>query len=301
MNLLRSMRKSSAGLYVNKLKTKKIKTKMKLNVKTYGVLCAMAIATVNMSCEDREVQPAELNPGTGSLTNTHINSVAKPDAIVVDIKSVKLEKNDLGKIQEILKEVDPELYQIEIHENGKIIDRLGSAAIKDLKKVSAYYAEGFGGQVSANEIITTVSDYIKTIWTAQLLESGKYLAQIKKVESILNQNVVRDVRLKTAKLTEGEIKIIHKTLSRIDPSLFQFEFHEKGEVVSRIGSGAISDLRKVGAFYSKDFGKAQAGNEIVTTVSDYIKTIWTAKLLDAGIYEKEIAHIENILNRASQR
>ncbi|MBT1705309.1 hypothetical protein [Chryseosolibacter indicus] len=274
---------------------------MKRNLRIYGAVSAVLLASCVMSCEDQLLdEPQASNqatPSTGkSKTSARFNE--QPST---DIKSVKLEKDDLVQIQELLKEVDPELYQIEVHEGGKVVDRIGSAAIYDLQKVGAYYDETFGGSVAANEILTTVSDYIKTIWTAKLLESRKYAELITKVESILNRNVIRNVSLEAVKLDSKEIRGIEKALSNIDPSLFQAEIHLGGKVVSRLGSGEISDLQKVGAYYSPEFSDSFCGNEIITTVSDYIKTIWTAKLLESGRYEEEVAYVESVLSAASVR
>lgn len=274
---------------------------MKRNFRIYGAVSAVLLASCVMSCEDQLLDEPQPGNHTAQSSAKPNSSARLKQKSTTDIKSVQLEKGDLQQIQEILKEVDPELFQIEIHEKGKVIDRIGSAAINDLQKVGAFYDERFGGSVSANEIITTISDYIKTIWTAKLLESGKYAELVAKVEGILNKNVIRNVSLESVKLDREQLKGIEKALSNIDPSLYQAEIHLGGKVVSRLGSGAISDLQKVGAYYSPNFADSFCGNEIITTVSDYIKTIWTAKLLESGKYLEEVAYVENVLNRSVVR
>lgn len=274
---------------------------MKRNFRIHGAVSAMLLASCVMSCEDQlldEPQPASHAAQSPAKPNGTARLWQQP---TTDIKSVQLEKGDLDQIQELLKEVDPELFQIEVHQGGKVTDRIGSAAIYDLQKVGAFYNERFGGSVAANEILTTVSDYIKTIWTAKLLESGRYAELIAKVEGILNRNVIRNVSLESVKLNREQLSGIEKALSNIDPSLYQVEIHLGGKVVSRLGSGAIADLQKVGAYYSPNFADSFCGNEIITTVSDYIKTIWTAKLLESGKYMEEVAYVENVLNRAAVR
>jgi hypothetical protein len=273
---------------------------MKKNFKIYGIASAVLLTVSMMSCEDNltdlssQDQPAR--PAAGASASREVTVQLEQRS--TDIKSVELEEGDLKQVQELLSQVDPKLYQIEIHQDGKVIDRLGSAEIYDLQKVGAYYNERFGGSVAANEIITTVSDYIKTIWTADILNSDKYATLVSKVESILTRNVIRDVTLERSKLASRDIKGIQRAVSNIDPSLYQMNVYMNGKIVSRMGSGEIADLHKIGAYYSPDFGGAVAANEIITTVDNYIKTIWTSKLLDSGKFQEEVAYVENVLNNS---
>jgi hypothetical protein len=273
---------------------------MKKNFKIYGVASAVLLAASVMSCEDNLTSLSQDRSGSSPTPSNARSSelVIQLEERTTDIKSVKLEDGDLKEVQELLSQVDPKLYQIEIHQGGKVVDRIGSAEILDLQKVGAYYNEGFGGSVSANEILTTVSDYIKTIWTADILNSEKYVDLVARVESILTKNVVRNVTLEKAKLATDDFRNIRKAVSNIDPSLYQMEIYQDGKVISRMGSGEIADLQKVGAYYAPDFGSAVAGNEILTTVDNYIKTIWTSRLLESGKYENEVAYVENVLNQS---
>lgn len=271
---------------------------MKKNFKIYGIASAVLLAASVMSCEDNSMDPPQdLSTQNAAASNAR-EIVIQLEERTTDIKSVKLEDGDLKEVQELLSQVDPSLYQIELHQDGKIVDRIGSAEIFDLQKVGAYYNEDFGGQVSANEILTTVSDYIKTIWTADILKSEKYADLVARVENILTRNVVRDITLERAKLANDDLRSIRKAVSGIDPSLYQMEIYLDGKVVSRMGSGEIGDLKKIGAYYAPDFGSAVAANEILTTVDNYIKTIWTSKLIESGIYEREVAYVENVLNQS---
>lgn len=271
---------------------------MKKNFKIYGVASAVLLAVSVMSCEDNSMDPPQDQPTQNAAASNAREIVVELQDRSTDIKSVKLEEGDLKEIHELLSQVDPNLYQIELHQDGKVIDRIGSAELFDLQKVGAYYNESFGGKVAANEILTTVSDYIKTIWTADILKSEKYADLVARVESILTKNVVRDITLERAKLANDDLRSIRKVVSSIDPSLYQMEIYIDGKVVSRMGSGEIADLQKIGAYYAPNFGSAVAANEILTTVDNYIKTIWTSKLLESGKFEREVAYVENVLNQS---
>lgn len=65
---------------------------------------------------------------------------------------------DSGNL-EILKDADASTYNLSIEQNGKVT-RLGSAGMRGLSKVSAYHKAG-GKASAANEIVTTIDNYIQ--------------------------------------------------------------------------------------------------------------------------------------------
>ena len=93
------------------------------------------------------------------------------------IKEAELNAQEIAKIQDILKDADASTYSASFEQDGKVT-RLGSASMRGLSTVSAYHKVGSGAKAS-NEIVTTVGDYIKTVWTSSF--ASKYPEKVKAI------------------------------------------------------------------------------------------------------------------------
>jgi hypothetical protein len=103
------------------------------------------------------------------------------------IQKATLDAKEISKIQEILKDADPSTYSASFEQAGKVT-RLGSASMRGLATVSAYHKVG-GVANSSNEIVTTVGDYLKTIWTSSF--ASRYPDKVKAINSILEAGATR--------------------------------------------------------------------------------------------------------------
>jgi hypothetical protein len=76
------------------------------------------------------------------------------------IRAADLSHDELTKVQAILEDADPSTYNLTVEEGGKAV-RLGSASLRGLRTASAYHKVGASAK-AGNEIVTTISDYVKT-------------------------------------------------------------------------------------------------------------------------------------------
>lgn len=106
----------------------------------------------------------------------------------VDIRKVQLSKSQLDEITGILKTMDPKSYNAVIVQNGKVVSRLGSANLRGLQVVGGFHAPN-GNARMGNEILTSVSNYIKTIWTSDVMNNS--LDKVTKINQILDAAVIR--------------------------------------------------------------------------------------------------------------
>jgi hypothetical protein len=106
----------------------------------------------------------------------------------VDVKKAKISRNDFAKIKRILASAKQGSYRVAYLENGKTVQRLGSASFQNISTVKGYSAAG-GGK-AADEILTTVSSYVKTIWTAGFAQM--YPEKVRQINQILEQRVIAE-------------------------------------------------------------------------------------------------------------
>jgi hypothetical protein len=107
---------------------------------------------------------------------------AQLSAKVPTIKQGTLSPADLSTVQKLLSEMSPNSFKAEINQTGKAPVRLGNAAIKDLSTVSVF--SGAGAKPSAaNEIATSVDNYIKVIWTSSVVGADR--ARMDQVNALL--------------------------------------------------------------------------------------------------------------------
>lgn len=214
------------------------------------------------------------------------------------VKSANLSDKDLAQIEEILKGADASTYSVSIENSGKVT-RLGSASIRNLSTVSAYHKVG-GAANAANEIITTVGNYVKTVWTSKF--ASMYPEKVKAINTILEKSAkntsVIAVRpnIKAANFTKDDFTKIQDILKDVDASAYNISIEESGKV-TRLGSASIRNLSTVSAYHK--VGAGVNANEIVTSVGNYIKTIWTSGF--ASKYPEKVKAINAIMEAAAKR
>ncbi len=215
------------------------------------------------------------------------------------IKEAELNAQEIAKIQDILKDADASTYSASFEQDGKVT-RLGSASMRGLSTVSAYHKVGSGAKAS-NEIVTTVGDYIKTVWTSSF--ASKYPEKVKAINAIMEKGAsrvkpiaVRPV-VKIATFTNDELVKIQDILKDADASTYSASFEQQGKV-TRLGSASMRGLSTVSAYHKLGNG-TKASNEIVTTVGDYIKTVWTSSF--ASKYPEKVKAINAIMETAARR
>jgi hypothetical protein len=217
-----------------------------------------------------------------------------------DVKEAEFTKAELTKIQSILKDADPSTYNLTVESSGKAT-RLGSASMRGLSTVSAYHKLGNGTKAS-NEIVTTVSDYVKTVWTSAFAQ--KYPDKVKQINSMMEvaakragSDVLVSPKISKATFQNDELVKIQTILKDADPSMYNLSVEQDGKA-TRLGSASIRSLSTVSAFHKAGNG-TKASNEIVTTVSDYVKTVWTSAF--ANKYPEKVKAINQIMDAAARR
>jgi hypothetical protein len=109
----------------------------------------------------------------------------------------------------------------------------------------------------------------------------------------------REAAPTTVALKPEELGQIRSIFSKIDPSLFVLEIEEDDKAPVRIGSAAIRDLERSGAYYSSDFTTGRIkGSNLVTKI---ITKIIIKKFLDDQNNVGQLAEVESILNTAAAR
>ena len=104
----------------------------------------------------------------------------------VEVKKAKITRADFAEIKQILSGAKKGTYNVAYLERGRTVQRLGSASFRQITTVKGYSA--LGGGKAADEILTTVSSYVKTIWTAGFAEM--YPEKVTQINQILEQSVV---------------------------------------------------------------------------------------------------------------
>ena len=215
------------------------------------------------------------------------------------IKQAEFTRDELSKLQSILKDADASTYNLSIEESGKAT-RLGSASVRGLSTVSAFHKTG-GNVKTGNEIVTTVSDYVKTVWTSAF--ASKYPDKVKAINALMEGAAKRAVvtmpavSVVKASFNKDELAKIQSILKDADPSTYNVSIEQGGQA-TRLGSATIRGLSTVSAYHKGGNG-TKAANEIVTTVSDYVKTVWTSSF--ASKYPDKVKAINSIMESAAKR
>lgn len=120
------------------------------------------------------------------IAGTIVNVAVAQTKQDVEVKKAKISRADFAKIKEILSSAKKGSYNLAYLENGKTVQRLGSASFRQITTVKGYSA--LGGGKAADEILTTVSSYVKTIWTAGFAQM--YPEKVRQINQILEQSAV---------------------------------------------------------------------------------------------------------------
>lgn len=104
----------------------------------------------------------------------------------VDIRKAKVSQSAVDSIKTILAGASPETYNFDYSVNGKSVQRLGSASFRQISTVKGYSQLGSRGGKYANEILTTVDNYVKTIWTSKF--SQLYPEKVRQINQILERS-----------------------------------------------------------------------------------------------------------------
>lgn len=106
----------------------------------------------------------------------------------LDLQTIALDGQTLESVKEVLTDVDPAAYRLEVHQEGEITEGMGSAALSDLRTTGAYYGDlSSKVQLLDYDICPPWWTIIRGIWTGGPFEDGKFSEQVAKVESILNE------------------------------------------------------------------------------------------------------------------
>jgi hypothetical protein len=217
-----------------------------------------------------------------------------------DVKDAKFSKEDFAKLKAALKGADPATYSVQYIVNGRTVDKLGSASFDRLSTVAIYHSPG--SLSSINEVVTTISNYVKTVLTSKFNEA--YPEKVTAINSILEQSAITgrmpslklDVR--EANISKADFEQLKSTLAGADPSTYSLIYTVNGKQVDKAGSASYRSLTTVGAFHKP--GASSSINEVVTTISNYVKTVLTSKFDQA--YPEKLAQFNKQLEGfAAQR
>ncbi len=104
----------------------------------------------------------------------------------IDLQTVALGEEGLHSMQKVLASVDPAAYRVEVYQDGKVANSLGSAALSDLRQSGAYYSDASGGLLLDYDICPPLRNIIKGIWVGPWVQD-KFGEQVGQVEEIINQ------------------------------------------------------------------------------------------------------------------
>jgi hypothetical protein len=215
-----------------------------------------------------------------------------------DVKESKFSKADFEKLKSVLKGADPSTYSVQYVMNGKTVDKLGSASFDRLSTVAVYHSPGSRSDI--NEVLTTISNYVKTILTSKFNQA--YPEKVTAINSILEASAVTGkaatmkVDIREANVTKADFEKLKASLSGADPSTYSLIYTVNGRQVDKAGSASFRSLTTVGAFHKP--GSSSDINEVVTTISNYVKTILTSKFNQA--YPEKLAQFNRELEGISQ-
>jgi len=210
-----------------------------------------------------------------------------------DVKDSKFTKEDFAKLKETLKGADPSTYSVQYIVNGRTVDKLGSASFDRLSTVAVYHSPG--SLSSVNEVVTTISNYVKTIITSKFNQA--YPEKVTAINSLLEQSAITGrtaamkVDVREANISKANFEQLKATLAGADPSTYSLIYTVNGKIVDKAGSASYRSLTTVGAFHKP--GSSSSINEVVTTISSYVKTVLTSKFNQA--YPEKLAQFNRQL------
>ena len=217
-----------------------------------------------------------------------------------DVKDAKFTKEDFAKLKGVLKGADPSTYSVQYIVNGRVVDKLGSASFSRLSTVAIYHSPGSLSAI--NEVVTTISNYVKTVLTSKFNEA--YPEKVTAINSLLEQSAIMGransmkVDIREAHISKEDFEKLKATLNGAEPSTYSLIYTVNGKEVDKAGSASFRSLTTVGAYHKP--GSDNSINEVVTTISNYVKTVLTSKFDQA--YPEKLAEFNKQLESfASQR
>ena len=118
------------------------------------------------------------------LTDDELDDLAPEELSIKGTKNQPTPK-ELETLQVLLRDVDPSKYSLSVTLDGREEVRLGNAAIRDLRTVKVIHPAGLRPGLAANEIITTVSNYVRVIWTSKI--DSIDVARVARVNALLDR------------------------------------------------------------------------------------------------------------------
>src|SRR5882757_129645 len=168
-----------------------------------------------------------------------------------DIRDSKFSRADFEKLKTTLKGADPSTFSVQYIVKGKTVDKLGSASFDRLSTVAIYHSPG--SLSSINEVVTTISNYVKTILTSKF--SQAYPEKLATINSILEASAVTGkaasmrVDVREADISKADFDKLKASLNGADPSTYSLIYVVNGRQVDKAGSASFSRLTTVGSFH----------------------------------------------------
>jgi len=154
------------------------------------LMCIMAALSAGCAPEEGDLWTAQLD-GTSAEEEavTDVDAAIELEEAISESRWVKSAVSpptagEIAALRRYLSDVDPSKYALIIATDGRDEVRMGNAAIRDLRTVKVIHAPGSRPSV-AKEIITTVGDYIRIIWTSHLGSVDE--AKVARVNALLDR------------------------------------------------------------------------------------------------------------------
>jgi hypothetical protein len=233
--------------------------------------------------------------------NAGVNPLPNPAGLPISVEKANYSPAQLGKIKTLLGSLPPQSYQMIIFENGRST-ALGSASMSGLQALEVYSPDAsadFG-----NTIITTISNYVKEVWTTDFVAGTPMANTVQQIEAILAEGVREypsgpggiPVSVNPAQYSSEQMVEIQSALADLPQEAYRAVWVENGKPTV-LGSGAMAGLQAV-EIYSPDAGSLSSST-IVTTISNYIKEIWTSNITQPDLVAK-VARVEAALEAGRQ-
>ena len=108
------------------------------------------------------------------------------------------------------------------------------------------------------------------------------------------------IQIQKSSLTQAQADQIKSILADAKPETYSFSYAKDGKEISRAGSASMRELSTVKAYSRLGSGDTKsAGNEVLTTVGSYVKTVWTSKF--GQMYPEKVRQINAILEKSAVR
>jgi hypothetical protein len=140
----------------------------------------LALAFCGLTSTAAFAQP----PADSKLSDEEMDQLAPEELTMKGTKGQPTAK-EVEVLQALLKDVDPSKYSLSVTLDGRDEVRMGNAAIRDLRTIKVIHPAGDRPGLAANEIVTTVSNYVRIIWTSKLESID--VAKVARVNALLDR------------------------------------------------------------------------------------------------------------------